>query len=161
MPQISKTIFCHMNVPRSHLFEWFIPVKLSDILKGYGPLPAVVHTSGQKGAWDQPGATRTVHLADGNTAFEKVTACERPRYFEYRVSGFTNVIGFLAKDAIGQWWFEEKENKTSVRWRYTFHARNALTAVLLFPFVKVFWNGYMRVGMQTIKQLVERKRFGN
>jgi hypothetical protein len=117
----------------------------------------VVKTSGQSGTWDTPGSNRTVHLADGNTAFEEVMVCERPSYFAYRVSKFTNAIRFLADEATGQWWFEEKGSKTDVKWTYTFHAHNALTALLLFPIVQLFWNGYMRVGMKTTKQLAEQQ----
>ncbi|MFX0202182.1 MAG: SRPBCC family protein [Candidatus Hodarchaeota archaeon] len=157
MPQISTTVLCTINLPRPLLFEWFIPIQLADILLGYGPLPAVVKTSRQSGAWDKPGSNRTVHLADGNTAFEEVTVCERPSYFAYRVSKFTNVIRFFARDATGQWWFEEKGRKTYVKWKYTFYAYNAFTALLLFPIVQLFWNGYMRVGMKTTKQLAEQQ----
>ena len=157
MSQISTTVSCTVNVPRSPLYEWFIPVQLADILLGYGPLPAVVKTSRQSGAWDKPGSNRTVHLADGHTAFEEVTVCERPSYFAYRVSKFTNVIRLLAKEAKGQWWFEEEGNKTDVKWQYTFYAHNALTALLLFPIVQLFWQGYMRVGMNTTKQLAEQQ----
>ncbi len=157
MPQLSTTVSCKVNVPRAHLFEWFIPIQLPDILLGYGPLPAVVKTSGQSGPWDQPGSNRTVHLADGNTAFEEVTDCERPGYFAYRVSGFTNIIRFLAKDATGQWWFEEQGNETHVKWTYTFNAHNALTVLVLSPIVRLLWNGYMRVGMKMVKQLAEQQ----
>ena len=157
MPQISATVSCTVNVPRSPLYEWFIPVSLADILLGYGPLPAVVKTSGQSGAWDTPGSNRTVHLADGNTAFEEVTVCERPSYFAYRVSKFTNVIRLVAKEASGQWWFEERGSQTCVKWKYTFHAHNALTALLLFPIVQLFWKGYMRVGLNATKQLAEQQ----
>jgi hypothetical protein len=157
MPQISTVVSCIVNVPRVSLFEWFIPVRLADILLGYGPLPAVVKTSEQSGTWDQPGSNRIVHLADGNTAFEEVTACQRPGYFAYRVSKFTNVIRLLAKDAAGQWWFEEKGSETYIKWKYTFNAHNALTALLLFPIVQLFWSGYMGTGMKTIKQLAEQQ----
>jgi hypothetical protein len=139
------------------LFEWFIPVELADILLGYGPLPAVVRTSRQSGAWDKPGSNRTVHLADGSTAFEEVTACKRPGYFAYRVSEFTNIIRFLVKGAAGQWWFEEQGNKTGVKWKYTFHAHNALTALILHAIVQLLWNGYMRIAMKTTKRLAEQQ----
>ena len=37
------------------------------VLTGFGPLPAVVKTSGNTGAWDVIGTSRLVHLADQRT----------------------------------------------------------------------------------------------
>jgi Polyketide cyclase / dehydrase and lipid transport len=157
MHQISSVVSCTINVPCSQLFEWFIPVRLVDILPGYGPLPAVVKTSDQSGAWDQPGSNRTVHLADGNTVFEEVTDCHRPDYFAYRVRKFTNFIRILAKEAEGQWWFVEEGDNSEVKWKYSFYAHNAFTALLLYPIVKLFWSGYMREGMKATKILSEQQ----
>jgi len=157
MPQVSTTVSCTVNVPRSSLFNWFIPINLADILLGYGPLPAVVRTSNQSGTWDQPGSNRIVHLSDGNTAFEEVTDCEHPSYFAYRVSKFTNIIRFLAKVASGQWWFTNKGSKTDIKWQYTFDAHNILTAILLLLIVHLFWKGFMRVGIDNTKRLAEEQ----
>jgi hypothetical protein len=57
---------------------------LPKVLTGCGLLPPVERTSGNTGPWDRPGSSRTVHLADGNTAREEVTAYARPTYFAYR-----------------------------------------------------------------------------
>lgn len=157
MSGISTTVRSLVAVPRSPLFEWFIPLQLPDILLGYGPLPAVVGTSGQSGPWDRPGSGRTVHLADGSTAFEEVTVCQRPSYFAYRVSKPTNILRLLVREAVGQWWFEEQADQTSITWTYTFHPHNFLTALLLFPVVRLFWNGYMRVGLTATRQLAEQQ----
>jgi len=50
-----------MRRPRAAVFKWLVPVKLEDILLGYGPLPAVVRTTDQTAPWQQPGSRRTVH----------------------------------------------------------------------------------------------------
>jgi Polyketide cyclase / dehydrase and lipid transport len=154
---VSSTVSITVRRPRPAVFKWFVPVELRDILLGYGPLPAVVRTTGQTGPWEQPGSRRTVHLADGNTAQEEVTACEPPHYFAYRVSGFTNILRHFTSGAEGQWWFEEAGDSTEVKWSYTFHARSVLTGVLLFPIAKLLWNGYMRVGIQAVKERAERE----
>jgi hypothetical protein len=50
-----------MRRPRAAVFKWLVPVKLEDILLGYGPLPAVVRTTDQTAPWQQPGSRRTTH----------------------------------------------------------------------------------------------------
>jgi polyketide cyclase/dehydrase/lipid transport protein len=157
-PQIvSSTVSATVRAPRGAVFNWFVPVKLEDILLGYGRLPAVVSTTGQTAPWEQPGSRRTVHLADGNTAQEEVTACEYSRYFAYRVSGFTNVLRFFTHEARGQWWFEDAGDSTKIKWTYTFNAQSPLRKLLLVPIVKVLWNGYMRVGMRAVKEHAEKE----
>ena len=56
---------------------------------------------------------------------------------------------FFAK---GQWWFEEKEDQTNIRWTYTFTAKGALTAALLTLFVRSQWTGYMKVCLENTRR---------
>jgi hypothetical protein len=113
----------------------------------------VTSTSDQTGPWDVPGSARTVHLADGSTATERVTACTTPSYFAYTVSGFTNPVRFLAGEARGQWWFDvahDDPNATEVRWTYAFEARSRATAAVLAPVVRFAWRGFMRRGLAAL-----------
>ncbi len=115
------------------------------VLTGYGMLPAVTSTSGNTGPWDQPGSSRTVHRADGTTSREEVTNYDRPAYFAYRTSDYTFALKYLASSARGQWWFEDRDHQTYVRWTYSFTAKSAVTAILLRLFAQFQWAGYMRV----------------
>jgi hypothetical protein len=124
---------------------------LPKVLTGYGLLPAVVRTSGNTGPWDLPGSARTVHLADGGTAREQVTAYERPVYFAYRTSDYTFALRYLANSAEGQWWFENDGSGTQVRWTYTFRARNWLASIPLALFVRMQWVGYMRTCIRNVQ----------
>lgn len=54
-------------------FGQIVPIDLSSIFTGYGPLPAVMQTRDQSGAWDAAGRTRTVAFADGSSARESLT----------------------------------------------------------------------------------------
>lgn|SRR5436309_2742128 len=151
---VSVSVSARIGRSRAELFELFIPVELSRILLGYGPIPAVVATSGQTGQWDQAGSSRTVHLADGNTAREAVTACERPRYFAYRVSDFSGAVRHLAREARGQWWFAQAgEDTTDVVWTYSFIARSGVARMALLPVVKLLWRGFMQAGMREIASI--------
>ena len=143
-----------MTIPtrRETVFD-FITAEdvLPKVLTGYGLLPAVVRTSGNTGPWDRPGSARTVHLADGTTAREQVTAYERPKHFAYRTSDYAFALRYLARLAQGQWWFEDDPNGTKVRWTYTFHAKGRLTSIPLRMFAKTQWVGYMRACIRNVQ----------
>jgi len=124
---------------------------LPKVLTGYGLLPGVVRTSGTTRPWDQPGAVRNVHLADGTTACEQVTAYERLRYFAYRTSEYTFAQRYLANFAEGQWWFENEGSGTQVRWTCTVHAKSWLTSVPLAQFFRTQWVGYMRTCIRHVQ----------
>ena len=155
MPSVATTVSVRIAEPREPLFARFIPVELPAILHAYGPVPAVAATSDQTGPWDVVGSSRTVHLADGSTASERVTACTTPSYFAYTVSGFTNPVRFLARAAHGQWWFDaapDDPGATDVRWTYAFEARSRAAALVLAPIVRFAWRGFMRRGLATFAQ---------
>ena len=82
--QFAATLEARIAAPLLSVFDFIVAEDvLPKVLTGYGLLPAVVRSSGNTGPWDQPGSARTVHLADGSTAREQVTAYERPVYFAY------------------------------------------------------------------------------
>jgi Polyketide cyclase / dehydrase and lipid transport len=156
MPSLSATVSARIAVPREPLFRWFIPIELPRILVGYGPIPAVVSSSDQTGPWDVVGSSRTVHLAGGATASERVTACAAPAEFAYTVSEFSNMLRFLAVEGRGRWWFAPvagDPGATDVRWTYTFVARSWPAAALLAPVVAVAWRGFMRRGIDRLATL--------
>ncbi len=128
---------------------------LPKVLTGYGPLPAVVRTSGHTGPWTQAGSSRVVHLADGTTAQEQVTHYAAPSAFAYRVWDFGNpVVKRLATQARGAWTFEPVDGGTQVTWTYTFTARNAAAALPLSGITQLLWRGYMDVCLANTKRLL-------
>lgn len=144
---VSTTVSRRIDEPRDALWARFIPVKLEDILGKYGPVPAVTGTSGQTGPWDVVGSSRTVHLSDGSSASERVTRVQAPQAFGYTVSGFTNPVRFLAREARGVWVFAEDGE---VRWTYTFVARSVPAALVLAPVVRFAWRGFMRRALDAL-----------
>jgi Polyketide cyclase / dehydrase and lipid transport len=128
---------------------------LPQILTGYGLLPAVVRTSDRSGPWDQPGSARIVHLADGSTVREQVTAFTAPHHFAYRVWDFGNpFIRRLADGARGDWTFETVGGSTRVGWTYTFAARNGWAALPLSGIARLQWAGYMDVCLANSRRLL-------
>jgi Polyketide cyclase / dehydrase and lipid transport len=131
---------------------------LPKVLTDYGPLPAVVRTSKNTGAWDTPGSARIVHLADGNTVREQLTAYSVPGSFKYRVWDFSDkIIQSLATEATGVWTFAPHRKGTLVTWTYTFSATNAAAAIPLSLIAKLFWRGYMDVCLENTTRLLTSK----
>jgi hypothetical protein len=148
-----------VEAPLEKAFEHIVPIDLSSIFTGYGPLPAVSGTRNQTGGWNAAGQTRTVLLSDGSSAQEALTEYEHPRYFAYTVKGFTGVLRFLAREAHGEWWFERVPGKeaTAIRWRYEFVSRTPFIEPLVCFITQRLWRGYMRKALGLSKAQVEAR----
>lgn len=155
---ISTTVNTEVNSQLETTFAYIVPIDLSSIFIGYGPLPAVVSSENQVGAWDEVGQTRTVHLSDGSQAKELLTGYEYPIYFSYTVHDFTGSLRFLAKSAHGEWWFETQPDtqKVKIKWRYEFQPKSKLSKPALWLINRFFWQGYMKQALELSKQQVEQ-----
>jgi Polyketide cyclase / dehydrase and lipid transport len=130
---------------------------LPKILTGYGPLPAVVKTSGNTGPWSVAGSARVNHLADGSTVREQVTLYEPSTRFAYRLWDFGNpVVNALATGARGDWTFTAAPGGTLVTWTYTFTAKNAAAALPMSGITQILWRGYMDVCLENSKRLMAK-----
>jgi hypothetical protein len=133
---------------RETVFDVLAPIDLTTIMKGYGPLPAVVGVEDQTADWDSIGESRVIRLADGHGMVETLTAVDRPSHFAYTIGGLTNVLRLLVSSFRGAWYFEEAGRVASTpivnaRWRYEFESRSFLTWPLTWLIVKSFWRPYM------------------
>ena len=155
---VSITRYTKIAASQETVFAFIVAADvLPKVLTGYGPLPAVTGTSNQSAPWDQPGATRTVHLRDGSTVQEQVTGFERPYHFRYQVWDFTNpIIRSLADKATGEWTFTESEGVTHTEWTYTFFTDSRLKRLPLNAIVKLFWRGYMDVCLRNSQAMIEQ-----
>jgi hypothetical protein len=127
-----------------HTFDTIVPIDLTTVFRGLGPLPAVAGVRDQSGPWESVGANRVVRLSDGSEAPERITAYERPSYFAYRVGPFDPIHGLVAAHADGGWWFADMgDGRTHIRWSYTFalEGPGALLARVAMPRI---WRPYAR-----------------
>jgi len=144
-PSFSSTVETVLPLEPAAAFAYIVPIDLPSIFTGYGPLPAVIGTRDQSGAWNGVGQSRTVLLSDGSTAREVLTGYDAPFRFGYTVSDFSGSLRYLAASADGEWWFTPASGgATSIRWRYTFRAGSWLGAPLLGLISKLLWRRYMR-----------------
>jgi hypothetical protein len=95
MGGLTSTVETRVAAPPAVALGRIAPIELARIFRGYGPLPAVLRTRDQTGAWDATGQTRTVELSEGSTAREQLLTFEAPRYFGYRVSDFSGSLRWL------------------------------------------------------------------
>ncbi|MGB6067415.1 MAG: hypothetical protein WBG50_21630 [Desulfomonilaceae bacterium] len=150
------TVNTDVAVSQIAAFEHNVPIDLTSIFTGYGPLPAVTGTKNQTGAWDGSGQTRTVLLSDGSSAQEMLTNYEHPNYFSYRVTGFTGALRLLITSANGEWWFSSTSSgKTHIEWRYAFNPKSAFAVPILWFITNVLWRGYMHKALRLFKAQVE------
>jgi hypothetical protein len=153
---LSATVEATVKADQAAAFERIVPIDLTSIFKGYGPLPAVTGTQDQVGAWDGAGQTRTVLLSDGSSAQELITKYQHPNCFSYTDSSFTGALRFLITSANGEWWFSGgSSGETHIKWRYAFNARSLLAVPELWLITNALWRGYMRKAMQLSKAQVE------
>lgn len=156
MALLATTVEAVIEVPRERAFLGIMPIDLSSIFTGFGPLPAVTGVTDQAGGWDAAGQTRTITLSDGSSAKEVITEYKHPHYFSYTVSGFTGVLRFITTSANGEWWFEPiSEDRTHIRWRYAYKSRNVIVTPLLWFIVNVLWKGYMEKALSLSKRQIE------
>jgi hypothetical protein len=156
MPErpVSVTVRTTTPVPPETAFDGMVPIDLSTIFTGLGPLPAVTGTVDQTGTWDHVGVSRKPVLSDGTTAYEQITAYTRPSSFAYEVSGFTNALGGLVSVARGDWQFTPTdEGGTEIVWTYVFLPRlRRRTLVALF--IAPLWRRYMRRALDLCVQQI-------
>ncbi len=155
----AATVIATVEASRETTFLHIVPIALTSIFTGYGPLPSVTQTLNQTGPWDAAGRTRNVVFSDGSSARETLTSYEYPKRFAYRITEFTGVLRLLASEARGEWWFEDVPGRaaTSVRWRYEFISRSALLKPLISLFTRTLWRGYMAKALRLSKAQVEGK----
>jgi hypothetical protein len=154
---VPVTVHASANAPVGRAFHVVAPIDLPRIFRGFGPLPAVVATREQTGAWDHVGATRVVELRDGSEARERLTAYDAPRHFGYRVGPFTGPQRLLVEHADGAWWFAPVgADVTRVVWTYTFRPAGAAARPLVWAVVAPLWRAYARRALALAVIAIER-----
>ncbi len=165
MVNVASTVTASIAAPRGPFYTWLIPGvffdQLETVLPDTGFIAGVAKTTDTTGPWDVPGSQRIVHLSDGNSARETVTAADTPDYFAYVVTEFTDpIVRRLVKEARGQWWFTDDGSGTHAQWTYTFEGKSVFAAAPLLPMVKIFWNRSMKAAMKIVKERAEKEVAG-
>jgi hypothetical protein len=160
MAEVATTVASSITAEKKAFYAWLVPgvfySELETVLRDAAFMPGVTKTTDTTGPWDKAGSTRIVHLTDGNTVRETVTAATAPDYFAYRLTEFSNpMIRALVKEARGQWWFTGSGTSVHAKWTYTAESKNVFGALLLLPVIKILWHRYMKAAMNVTKQRAE------
>ncbi len=143
----------HIPTPIETVFDVFLPIDLSTIMEGYGPLPAVAVVEEQSGAWNSIGDSRIIRLADGHGMLETLTRVDRPTSFAYTLSNLTNILRILVHRFHGTWAFEScsaagEPPVVIATWRYEFEVRSRLTRPISWLILTRFWRPYMEGALE-------------
>ena len=151
MPTLDAVVTRQVRGTAADVFDHIVPIELSTIFTGYGPLPAVARTENQTGPWDAVGQSRTVVLADGGSAREELIAFEKGERFAYRIGEVRGRLALVASGALGEWWFTQSGSEstpvTNIRWRYEFLPRSAVAVPALLV-VRSVWGRYMAQALE-------------
>jgi len=157
MKPVCVEIQGQIPAPIETVFDVFLPIDLTAIMEGVGPLPAVVAIEDQTGDWSSVGESRIIRLADGHGMLETLTAVERPHRFAYQISELTNALRFLVRRFKGEWRFESRSEVGGpevvlATWRYDFEVRSWLTRPLAWLIITRYWRPYMERALELASQ---------
>ena len=151
-------------VPLPEAWARFVPIDLTALFTGMGPLPAVVNVHGQTGPWDDVGQSRKVALSDGTEVTEAITFVELPQgnfaRFGYTVSGFGGAFGWLTSEAKGFWVFQEVDGQTEIAWRYGFRATSVLARPVMALILHLLWRPYMKRALARTVEILQANEKG-
>jgi len=133
---IISPVEIEIDAPLAHTYR--VTVMVEFFAKGL--LPGVKSISGQKGKWNAVGDSRRVHMTDGSSAMETLTAYDENDGLAYRIDDFKGPMKFLVSHTHGEWRFTPaSDKKTHVSWTFTFHPRSALTAPVVRFIAQRLW----------------------
>lgn len=151
----SATVLARSPLPPAELLPLVAEHPLPVMFTGWGPFPAVQRVSGQDGAWDRVGRTRTIHLADGGAVTETVIEFSQGRGFAYELTGFTDVFDRLVHGVRGEWGFAPDGGGTVVRWTWEFAARfgrRRLMALVVAPLWRIYMGRMIRSAVRDLSR---------
>ena len=158
MNPIEVEVVGEIGAPIETVFDVLMPIDVTRILTGRGPMPAVIAIEDQTGDWNSIGESRIIRMGDGHAMLETLTGVDRPHSFTYTLSNLTNVLRLLVRRFHGTWKFESLdsgEGAPSVwaRWHYSFEPRSALTRPLSWLILRLFWRPYMAEALERARQI--------
>ena len=141
-------------VDRETAFARVMPAALPQVFRRrYAALPPIRRVSDQEGEWGTVGQTRTIHLADGGTMRETLTAVEAPSRFGYDITDVTGPMSLLVEGLQGLWTFEPAGTGVRVTWSWRLRPRGLAGAAAMPAFTRM-WRGYARQAMEEIEGLL-------
>jgi hypothetical protein len=125
------------------------------VLLAFGPLPGVASAKMRDGGEPRVGALREIGLSDGTSVEEELLALERPTRHRYRwTRPPAPPLGWLVRNAEGDWRFSPSSRGTQIRWSYRFELAHFLAAPLAIPVLALF-RIWMSRGLARLRDALE------
>ena len=119
-------------------------------------LPGVtIRILNDKKPWED-GHRRIICNPDGTTAVEEIIKIIPEKYFFYKVWNYSHpFFAERVEYAKGEFWYTPMENKTHIRWRYSFKLSDEKYRQEFESFIKNYWNSWMTSTLNRMKKLAE------
>lgn len=140
---------------QEHAYEVVLVAPLIDIFsRRFLAIAPIAKVSGQEGVWGQPvGQSRTIHLSDGATMLETLTAIEAPNRFQYTISDLSGPLKALVSRVDGTWAFAAVGSSTTITWSWDVTPKGR-AGRLAMPMFAWMWSGYANRAMDQIQLLL-------
>jgi hypothetical protein len=121
-------------------------------------VPGVTRAEPLPGAASGVGSRRRLHMTDGSTMDEEVTAFERPREHSYRwLNSPPMPSRLIVSGARGSWRFLPDPRGTRIAWSYRFELSSPLVYPLALPLVAAF-RDWMKKSLVRVQTLLDETR---
>lgn len=168
--QNAETI--HVSVPTKRVLKEISEIlvdcnkqKAFDFISNSNKLPSWLQKSGPiagakiaeiiKGPYDHVGAQRKVIFDNGDNIIEELLSFNKYANYSYRISAFSDFLKKLTDAAYSQIWFDTIDDKTRIRWVYSFTYKNLFAALILKLFLIFVYKKWMKQSLTNAKHVIE------
>ncbi|MDN3687129.1 SRPBCC family protein [Cyclobacterium jeungdonense] len=145
-----------INCSKKKAYEYVSSVKeLPNWLLKAGPIYGIINVTTLRGNWEKVGDNRLVKRGDGATLVEELISVHHYSHYAYQTTDFSDVFRHLTRKTYGQMWIDTVDDKTRLRWVYTFTYRNIFAKLFLMLFVPLFLKKYLQNGLNNAKAYLE------
>lgn len=145
-----------VNCDKKKAYEFVSSVnKLSSWLLKTGPIYGVIKVTTLRGHWENVGDNRLVERGDTATLVEELISVHPYSNYAYQTTKFSDIFKHFTNKTYGHMWFDTVDDKTRLRWVYTFTYKNFLSRLFLSLFVPLFLKKYLQNGLNNAKEFLE------
>lgn len=129
--------------------------ELSSWLLKTGPIYGIIKVTKLRGGWAKVGDNRLVERGDSATLVEELISVHRYSNYAYQTTEFSDIFKHFTTKTYGHMWFDTVDDKTRLRWVYTFTYKNFLSRIFLSIFAPLFLKKYLQNGLNNAKAFLE------
>lgn len=145
-----------VNCDKEKAYKYVSSVKeLPNWLLKTGPIYGIINVTTLRGHWENVGDNRLVERGDAATLVEELITVRPHSHYAYQTTEFSDVFKHLTRKTYGQMWFDTVDDKTRLRWVYTFTYRNIFAKLFLKLFIPLFLKKYLQNGLNNAKAYLE------